>query len=915
MDTPLLTTKLAPPPVRPDRVVRPRLLETLDTCLQPDRRVALVAAPAGYGKTTLVAAWGARQADRADLRVAWLSLDADDNAPARFLRYLVAALQRAAPGLGERALAMVAAPEPVPPTAVLTALINDVAQAGEANVHTPLILVLDDYHVLDRRAIHEAMTFLLNHRPPALRVVIASRADPPLPLHRWRARRQLVEVRAADLRFTGAETGAFLHASGVPTLAEADIAALTARTEGWPVGLQMAALSLRERSTPTEAQAFIQAFSGSQRYVLDYLLEEVVHRQPPVVRDFLLATSILARMNGPLCDAVTGSSGQAPKPPRLRFEGTPFADAQSLLTHLERANLFVVPLDGHRVWFRYHHLFAELLRTRLHQTAPERVPIYHRRAATWLAAHDQPLAAVQHTIAAGDLDRAADLVEAHTRDFLAQGDLAEALTWIERLPDDLVAARPWLAVEQAWAMAFAGDPAAVASLLATAEAHGEGSKRLRGHITAIRAFIAVAMGDVDRALSLADAADDLLPADDAWARSVTAWSRGYTHRTIGALERAESALRELVAHGEALDNVWTPVTGYTELTFLLHAQGRLTAALEAAEAGLAVARAGIRAPDEPDRRRVPGYVGRLESALATVLTERDDLDAAQRHAAAGIEQTRCWQNPNHLIYAQVVMGRIRRAQGDLDAAEAALAQAEAVGSPRAVVPVLPAMLDRLRTMLWLDRGDVTAARSWAAAQHIPAEGGLSMAEALRALTVAQVRLTDGDPAGTLALLDRIAAETEAQGRTDMLIKARIWQALALRARGRKTEAVAALRAALALSEPEGYVRPFLDAGSALAGLLARMDGPEEAHAAQLLRMMGAPTPEAPETPPGLIEPLTDREREVLALMAEGRTNPEIAEALVIATGTVKAHTARIYGKLGVHNRTEAAARAHEMELL
>jgi LuxR family maltose regulon positive regulatory protein len=291
------------------------------------------------------------------------------------------------------------------------------------------------------------------------------------------------------------------------------------------------------------------------------------------------------------------------------------------------------------------------------------------------------------------------------------------------------------------------------------------------------------------------------------------------------------------------------------------------------------------------------------------------LDAAQRHAAAGIEQTRWWQNPNHLIYAQVVMGRIRRAQGDLDAAEAALAQAEAVGSPRAVVPVLPAMIDRLRTTLWLDRGDVTAARSWAAAQRMPAEGELGTAEALRGLTVAQVRLVDGDPAGALALLDRIVAETASQGRGDMLIKARVWQALALRAQGRQAEAVTALRAALALGAPEGYVRPFLDAGSSLAGLLARMDGPEEAHAAQILRMMGAPIPEAPETPAGLIEPLTDREREVLALMAEGRTNPEIAEALVIATGTVKAHTARIYGKLGVHNRTEAAARAHELDLL
>ena len=904
MKTPLLTTKLYPPPLRTDRVARPRLLEHLDDCLAPDRRLALVAAPAGYGKTTLVAAWGERQANAGDLRFAWLSLDADDNVTSRFLRYLVAALQHAAPDVGTQALTMLATPEPTPFTAILTTLINDVAEEEQR-----MILVLDDYHILTTSEIHAAVTFLLEHLPPTLRVVLVSRADPPLPLHRWRARRQLVEVRADELRFTPEETAAFLDHAGISTLGAKEIEVLTTRTEGWPVGIQLAALTLQEQP-PAQAHSFIRAFSGSHRYVLDYLLEEVVNRQPPVIRRFLMATSILERLNASLCDAIVGrQANAAPEASVLRFDDTPFADSQAVLTYLERANLFVVPLDAHRAWFRYHHLFAELLRTRLRQTSPELLPLYHRRAATWLTAHKLPMAAVRHALAAEDFERAADLVEAHTRDFLAQGDLAEVLAWIERLPEALVAARPWLAVEKAWAMAFAGQPAAVATLLATAESHGADAPRLRGHITVIRAFVAVATGEAQAALSLADQADDLLPADDHWARSVVAWSRGYTYRMLGALDQAEPAFRQLVVHGRALDNVWTSVTGYTELALLLRAQGRLQAALDAAQAGFAIV--------EPRRGPAPGYVGRLESALASILLARNELDAAQAHAAAGIEQTRRWQNPNHLIYAHLIAGQIWRARGDLEAAEAAVAQAAAVKSRRAVVPVLPAMQDQLRVTLWLDRGDIAAAHRWAERQPALTEGPLSIAGALRALTMARVYLADDDATSALRLLEQIVAET--QERRDMLVRAQIWRALALRATGERAAALDALQAALAIAAPEGYVRPFLDAGAALAGLLAQIRGPERAYAVRLLDLLGAPVPEphrqAASDSAALIEPLTDREHEVLAMIAEGKTNPEIAEALVVATGTVKAHTASIYRKLDVHNRTEAAARARELELL
>src|SRR5437588_1521367 len=539
MPTPILATKLYIPRLRPNVVSRPRLIERLHEGLH--RNLTLIAAPAGFGKTTLVSEWlagGARP-------TAWLSLDEGENDPARFLTYLVAALRTIAPTLGEGVLGALQSPQPPPPEAMLTALLNDLTTISDH-----LVLVLDDYHVLDAKAVDHALTFLLEHLPPQMHLVIATREDPPLPLARLRARGHLTEVRAADLRFTPSEAAAFLNQVMGLDLSAEDIAALERRTEGWIAGLQLAAISLQGRE---DVPGFIRAFTGSHHFVLDYLLEEVLGQQDARLQTFLLHTSILHRMSGPLCDAVLLD---------------PSASGQATLEHLERANLFLVPLDNERRWYRYHHLFADLLRQRLHQSfvsspgdAESQVNELHRRASVWYEDHGLEIEAFHHAVAANDVEHATRLVEGKGMPLQFRGAVTPVLHWLESLPKTVLDARPSLWVMYASALSMTGQLTGVEPKLQAAEAALQGAepddqtRNLVGHIAAIRPLLAAAQNQVETIIAQSRRALEYLHPDNLAVRTATIWKLGIAYQLQGQRAAASQAYAEAIAVSEASGNL------------------------------------------------------------------------------------------------------------------------------------------------------------------------------------------------------------------------------------------------------------------------------------------------------------------------------------------------------------------------
>ncbi len=914
--SPLLTTKLFLPPARASLVPRPRLTALVADGLS--RPLTLISAPAGFGKTTLLAEWRAAEPGRA-FPLAWLSLDSEDNDPGRFLEYLIAAMAPIRPGFGDMPLALLRSPQPPPEQAILQHLIAEWSQPAP-----PFALVLDDYHVIKNRAIHEAVTFLLEHRPPALHLVILTRADPfGLPLARLRVRDHLTEIRAADLRFTTQEAAAFLNQTMGLNLTPADVAALEARTEGWIAGLQLAALSMLRR---TDRSDFVRAFTGSHVYIAEYLVDEVLHQQPDAVRDFLLQTSILDRLNGPLCDAVTAG-----------------AEGQDRLQRLFNANLFLVALDDEQRWFRYHHLFADLLRARLDQAYPELTRALHARAAAWLDRNGFTVEAVNHALAAGDHAQAARLVEANTSRLLARGELHALTSWIEALPAEVRRTRPWLCVHQAYVLAFAGRLAEVQPLLDQALATPEvgpasESAALRGAVAAVGAMTAVMAGRDVEALALASRARDWLPPDDLWDRATAAWATGYAQRSLGRLAESGAAFEEQIHLARTLGNVWTLVTGLTDLAQVVRTQGRLRPARQLFETALAEAgRQGARSL---------GYIARMEAGLAGVLLEQNELEAAGRLLAEALAHTWQWPNPNHLAYAHALQARVQLARGELQNAWVSIGAADQVRANATLTRTLRRMVETELVRVWLAlraaggrlaAGDPLAGQAGALVNDwrqdlTSATDTLDENAELAALMLARASLADGQIEAALSLLDRVAASAPAAGRIGTEISALVLAATARQryaasgapADDQAATALAALEAALRLAEPGGYLRVFLDEGRPMQMLLARWlaqagANPLRSYATHLLSQMEAeppvrvPAPAAPAA--GLIEPLSPRELEVLHLIAQGATNPEIARQLVVAPGTVKAHTASLYRKLDVANRTEAVARARRLGLL
>jgi LuxR family maltose regulon positive regulatory protein len=907
----LLATKLHVPRPRPGFLVRLRLLERLTQGTAG--ALTLVCAPAGFGKTSLLGDW----ARRSRQPVAWLSLDGGDGDPARFWRYVAAALDGLRPGVARRVEALFQGGQP-PLEAVLAVLVNELVQgSGE------VVLVLDDYHLVEEPAVHDGLAGLLERLPGQLRLVVASRADPPLPLARLRARGQLVELREADLRFSSEEAAGLLRTAVDAELSEAAVAALGERTEGWVAGLQLAALSLQGQ---VDIGAFVAGFSGGHRYVLDYLTEEVLDRQPQELRAFLLETSLLERLSGPLCAAVTGR-----------------VDSQELLEQAERANLFLHPLDEVRGWWRYHHLFADLLRARLQQQRPGRVEELHRAAAAWHQAQGLADQAIGHALAAGDAAWAARLIERELDARILRWEGQTLQRWFAALPAGLVRSRPRLLLAQARLALIRGQLEAIEGPLEAAEraladaaeepyepSVGRAASTMANLPAAIalqRAGLAHLRGDATQMAASARRALAELGEGEWMLESFTRWYLAVAEWVAGRLVEAEAALASGIAGWRAARHraPAAAALGYHCLGLVQRDRGRLEAALATYREALVVAAE----PDGP----APQVAGVAQVGMAGVLYERDELDAALGHATDGIALCRQLAYTPPLAHGLVTLARIRQAQGDRAGALDALQEAEWAGPSDAVVGLLnPVPAQRAR--LALAQGDIETAARWVRTRGLGPEDEPSYPRERGYLVLVRVLLTTQAPEQALGLLERLHAQAATQGRTGSVIQVRTLQALARHAIGDHAGAQATLAEALALAAPEGYLRVFVDEGPPMATLLRqllanrRQERPAAADAVprdHLTRLVDAfEQAGLPVRPPvrrggvvvaGLVEPLSPRELEVLRLLATGAPNRAIAKELVVTLDTVKRHLSHLFGKLEAANRTQAVARARELGLL
>lgn len=905
--SPLLETKLFAPRLRRGLVARPRLIERLDRCA--DAKLTLISAPPGFGKTTLLAEWLAA-APAGTRPVAWLSLDQADKQATTFWTYLLTALRTVAPGVGAGALALLKGSQHPPIETVLATVLNELS-----GVPDDIVLVLDDYHEVDTSDIQGGMAYLLEHLPPRIHLIITTRADPALPLGRLRGRGELVEIRAADLRFTPDEAAAYLNEAMGLDLAAADVAALEARTEGWIAALQLAALSMQGRD---DIAGFIAGFAGDDRYIVDYLVEEVLRRQPETVRTFLLQTSILSRLSGPLCDAVTGQD-----------------NGKATLEALDRGNLFLVPLDGRRQWYRYHQLFADVLRAHLLDEQPDRVRELHRRASDWHEQHGDRAEAIRHALAGEDDDRAADLVELALPVMRAGRREATVHGWLRALPDELVGRRPVLAVAYAWVLIAGGELDGVERRLQEAErwlpatggtpdgppASPPGMKvanrdeflLLPAMIALYRAVLAQIRGDVPATIRHARMVLDLTPEDNDLLHGGAAALLGLASWASGDLEAAHLIHAEGMARVQRAGNISDAMNASIGLSDIRVTQGRLSEAIKTYEQALELS-------TKHGEPVLPGtadlYVG-----LADIVRERGDLKAAARHLQASKDLGAHLGFPQSRHRLHVVTARIREAEGDLDGALDALNDAQRAYVPDFSPDVHPLAARKAR--VWIRQGRLAEARVWARERSLSAKDDLSYLREFEHITLARMLLAgsghgraEGSPREALDLLDRLLRAAEEGQRTGSVVEILVLQTLAHQLEGDVPAALATLERALTTAEPEGYVRMFADEGSPMAGLLAAAAkrGIAPDYLRRLLAAFGRGQDRAP-IEQDLIEPLSERELEVLRLLASDLDGPDIARELVVSLNTVRSHTKNIYAKLGVNNRRAAVSRAAELDLL
>jgi LuxR family maltose regulon positive regulatory protein len=944
MATPILATKLYIPPPPPKVVARPRLLERLNEGVAVSSKLTLISAPAGFGKTTLVSDWVASCGRAAT----WLSLDENDNDPARFLIYLTSALQKISPNLGAGILDILQSPQSPPIQSILTALLNEIT-----TIPDNFIFVLDDFHMLDSKPADDALTFLVENLPPQMHLVITTREDPALPLPRLRARRQLIELRAADLRFTASETAEFLNHVMSLDLSEEDVAALEDRTEGWIAGLQLAALSMQGQQ---DIPGFIQAFAGDHRYIVDYLVEEVLQRQPEPLRNFLLRTAILDRLNGLLCDAVTGQPGG-----KVRLET------------LQRGNFFVVPLDDKRHWYRYHHLFAEVLHMHLMAEQPDQVPVLHQRASEWYEQNGSTVDAIRHALAGQDFERAAGLIELAVPAMSRSRQEATLLGWLKVLPDELLHCRPVLGVTYAHVLMASGELEGVEARLQDAErwlnttadmgerpdassaemvvVDKEEFRRLPGMIAIARAGLALARGDVPGTVTYAQRALDLAPEDDHMTRGGAAGFLGLAYWTSGDLEAAHRTYADGMASLQKAGNISDAINGATTLAAIRIAQGRLHDAMRTYEQALQLAMEHG-TPGFAVRGTADMYVG-----MSEILRERNDLHAATQHLLRSKEMGEHTGFPENRYRWRVAMARIRHAQGDLEGALEMLDEAERLYMSDFSPNVHP--IAAWKTRVWVAQGRLAEALGWARKQGLSAEDELSYLREFEHITLARILLArygsdhiDSAIHEAIGLLERLLKAAQEGGRMGSVIEILLLQALAQHMQGDIPAALLPLGQALTLAEPEDYVRIFLDEGEPMRLLIEDLRGkivdgsfavsqsqPMELlpYIERLLRSFStgqtATTDQqhSPALAPvgrrlgvqvspilpieNLVEPLSQRELEVLRLLKTELSGPEIARELTIALSTVRTHTESIYSKLNVKTRRAAVKRAIELNLI
>jgi LuxR family maltose regulon positive regulatory protein len=945
MTTPLLTTKLYIPPVRPNLVPRPRLIEQLNEGSRSGRKLTLISAPAGFGKTTLVSEWIQAMGSAAlPKAVAWLSLDERENDPTRFLTYLVAALQTIAANIGEEVLGVLQSPQPPPTELILTVLINEIAAFPDN-----LVLVLDDYHVIESQKVDKALAFTLDHLPPQMHLVIASRMDPSLPLSRLRAGGQMTEIREDDLRFSPDETNTFLDKVMGLNLSPEKVAALETRTEGWIAGLQLAALSMQGLRRSDEVADFVNRFTGSDRYIQDYLADEVLQQRPKGTKDFLLQTSILDRLSGPLCDAVRFGCAETPSSSggtAVRFDstkapyrsegtavwgascsGTDQQNSQTILEALDAANLFIVPLDNERRWYRYHHLFADLLRQRLHQQQPDSVAKLHVRASAWYEKNGLEIEAFHHAAAAHDVERAARLMEGDGMPLPFRGAVVPVLNWLASLPTTVLDAKPLLWVTYASTLLATGQRTGVEEKLQAAEAAlhcvqqgaepDDKNQDLIGRIAATRATLAVGQHQVETIIAQSARALEYLHPDNLAFRTSTTWKLGYAYQLQGDRAAARQAYTEAVSIGEASGNIIFTVSAILGLGSLQEAENQLYLAAESYRRALQLF------GDQP----LPAIACEAHLGLARIFYQWNDVDAAQQHGQQSIQLVRQTESNDTFAACEVFLARLKLAQGDVAGAAAILAEADQFVRQHNFVYRMPEVV-AAQVLTLLRQGNLAAAADLAEKHELP-------------LSQARVHLAQGDTSAALSSLMPLRRQVEAKGWADERLKVMVLQAVALHAAalqadGEKEEAVQLLGDALALAEPGGFIRIFVDEGTPMAQLLseaaARGTMPDnigkllaafEAEEQPILAGCQASPgkregesflpPASPAQP--LIEPLSERELKVLQLIAQGFSNREIGERLFLALSTVKGHNRNIFGKLEVHRRTEAVARARELGLL